>query len=429
MRKRLLVAAVVIVAVTAAYWGAIPLAVQFHTGRARHFLEQRDNELALHHLAIALRLAPERAETCFLLARTYRRLGHMERVEPLLHDAERLGGDPQRVQRETWLAWAQAGRLREAEPHLSEMLMDTWGDGAEIYSAYVQGYLADLQPREALRLLDAWQHDDPNDPQAYFLRGDLNRILALRREAAGAYRRGLELAPGQTLMRVRLAEVLDELSETDEAIRQFQRCADETPHDAALFAAWAKCLIQQGHTDQARPVLQRALGIASMHFEALRQLGELELAEGNLPAALPPLQAAASQRPYDPTTRNALGKTLEALGKSEEARPHLAYAAAAGEALSRMEQDLRRVVDQPTDPELRSRIGLTLLRYGPPPDGVKWLQTALDLDPNHQAAHRALTTYYESTGNRQQAAEHRAKINGESPKVEEVEKVEESKSR
>ena len=376
-----------------------------------------------------MRLAPERAETCFLLARAHRRLGNMERVEPLLRQAEKLGGDPERAKRETWLAWAQAGRLREAEPHLSELLMDTREDGAEICAAYVQGYFTNLQPREALQLLDAWQHDYPGDPQSYFMRGYLNQALALWSEAAESYRRGLELAPGQTLMRVHLAEVLGELNETDEAIRQFQRCADETPNDVAIFAAWAKCLTKQGHTDQARPVLQRALDVASMHFEALRQLGELELADGNFPAALPPLQAAASQRPYDTTTRNALGKTLQALGKAEEARPHLEYAAAAEESLSRMERELRLVVERPKDPELRYDIGLTLLRYGSPPDRREMAAHGPRTGPQPPSRSSALAAYYESAGNRQQAAEHRAKIEGgESQEVENGRRVQKSLS-
>ncbi len=425
--KRLLAAAVVIIALAAAYWGAVPLAVQFHSGRARQFLDQRDNQRALHQLRIALRLAPERAETCFLLARTHRRLGNLERVEPLLRHAEKLGGDPQRAKRETWLAWAQAGRLREAQPHLSELLMDMQEDGAEICAAYVQGYFTNLQPREALQLLDAWQKDYPGDPQSYFMRGDLKQALALWSEAAESYRHGLELAPGQTLMRVRLAEVLGELNETDEAIRQFQRCADETPNDAAIFAAWAKCLTRQGHTDQARPVLQRALSIASMHFEALRQLGELELAEGNFQAALPPLQAAASQRPYDIDHPQRVGENTAGAGQGRRSAPPLGIR---GGGRGVVVPDATRTAAggrTAQDPELRYDIGLTLLRYGSPPDGVKWLTTVLELDPRHQAAHRALAAYYESVGNRQLAAEHRAKIEGaESQKVE---KVEESKSR
>lgn len=396
--RRRLAAATVIIAWAAAYWGAIPLAVQFHTGRARQFLYQREDQRAVDQLRLALRLAPDVPETSFLLARAHRRLGNLDRVEPLLRHAAKLGGDPERAQRETWLAWAQAGRLREAQPHLSELLMDTREDGAEICAAYVQGYFTNLQPREATQLLDAWQHDYPADPQSHFMRAYLQQALALWKEAAESYRRGLELAPHQTRMRVRLAEVLGELNETDEAIRQFQRCADETPNDAGLYAAWAKCLIRQGRTADARPILERALKIASMHFEALRQLGELELAEGRYHAALPPLQAAASQRPYDTTTRNALGKTLQALGKADEARPHLEYAAAAEESLSRMDRNLRLVVERPKDPQLRYEIGVTLLRYGSPDDGVKWLQTVLELDPNHQAAQQALAAYHEGSG-------------------------------
>ena len=408
-RKWLLAAVVVMAGLAAAFWGAIPLAIQFHCGRARQFLQQRDNQQALHQLRIALRLAPQRAETYFLLARTHRRLGDLERVEPLLREAQQRGGDPERAQRETWLAWAQAGRLRDAEPHLSELLMDGKEDGAEICAAYVQGYFTNLQPREARQLLDAWQRDYPGDPQSHFMRGYLNQALALFPEAAEAYRQGLELAPGETMMRIRLAEVLGEMNETDEAIGQFQRCADETPNDAAIFAAWAKCLVKQGDSAQARQVLQRALRIASMNFEALRQLGELELADGNFQQALPPLQAATSQRPYDTATHNALGKTLQALGRTAEARPHLEYAAQAEESLSRMERELRTVVDRPKDPELRYDIGLTLLKYGSPPDGVKWLHTVLELQPDHPGAHQALAAYYETIGDLSQAARHWAK--------------------
>jgi len=359
-------------------------------------------------LRTALRLNPERAETYFLLARTHRRLGNLEQVESLLRVAQRLGGDPDRAQRETWMTWAQAGRLREAEPHLSELLMDLREDGAEICAAYVQGYFANFQLAAARRLLDAWQRDFPNDPQAFFMRGYLNQALALWSEAAEAYRRGLELAPSQTQIRVRLAEVLGELGETDVALQQFERCAGELPGDAAVFAAWAKCLARQGRTDQARPVLQRALEIASMHFESLRQLGELELAEGNFAQALPPLQAAASQRPYDATTRKAMGKTLQALGRTAEAQSHLEYAAAAEPPLARMEQQLREVFDRPQDPQLRYEIGSTLLRFGSPPDGAKWLYTALELESDHAAAHQALAAYYGRIGDVQKAAEHQA---------------------
>ncbi len=312
--KRLLAVAILAGLPAAAFWGSIPLAVQFHCGRARQFLQSRDNQQCVQHLRTALRLSPDRAEVFFLLARTHRRLGDVERVEPFLRQAQKLGGDPQRAQRETWLAWATSGRLRNAQPHLSELLMDMRDDGPEICAAYVQGYFTNLQPREAVQLLDAWQRDYPDDPQCYFMRGYLQQALAAWDEAAEAYRRGLALAPGETLMRARLAEVLGEMNENDEAGRQFRRCAEEAPANATILAAWAKCLTRQGDAGQARLVLQRALDKAPANFETLRQLGELELSQGNFQQALAPLQMATSQRPYDTTTRNALGKTLQALG-------------------------------------------------------------------------------------------------------------------
>lgn len=409
--KRLLAVAFLAGLPAAAFWGGIPLAVQFHCGRARQFLQSRDNQQALQHLRTALRLSPDQAEVFFLLARTHRRLGDMERVEPFLRQAQKLGGDPQRAQRETWLAWATSGRLRDAQPHLSELLMDMRDDGPEICAAYVQGYFTNLQPREAVQLLDAWQRDYPDDPQCYFRRGYLQQALAAWDEAAEAYRRGLALAPGETLMRARLAEVLGEMNENDEAGRQFRRCAEEMPANATILAAWAKCLTRQGDAGQARLVLQRALDKAPANFETLRQLGELELSQGNFQQALAPLQMATSQRPYDTTTRNALGKTLQALGRADEARPHLQYVAEAEEPLGRMERELRQVVNRPQDPELRYDIGITLLKYGSPQDGVKWLLTVLQLQPGHSKAHEALGAYYASIGDRQAAARHRAQRN------------------
>jgi tetratricopeptide (TPR) repeat protein len=363
-------------------------------------LQQREDQRALHELRTALRLAPDRAEAevLFLLARVHRRLGRLDRVESLLRRAQELGGDHDRAQRETWLGWAQSGRLRDAEPHLAALLSDSRDDGAEICEAYVQGYFANLRVQEALELLDAWQRDFPDDVQSYFMRGYLMQALARNQEAASAYRRGLELAPRQTLMRYRLAEVLTEMQELDEATALFRRCVQESPDDADIITSWANCLAVQGKPDEARRLLQQALASHPRHFEALRKLGEIELSQGQLEVARQHLDAAVQQRPYDTTTHNALGKTLRALGRTAEAQIHLDYVAQAEESLARMERQLRLVVDRPRDVELRYDIGLTLLKYGSPDDGVKWLRTVLELQPDHAAAQQALAMYYQSRG-------------------------------
>lgn len=405
--KRFLWVGGALAALVVAFFGTIPVAVQFHCGRARQLLFQRDNRHALRELRTAFRLAPDRFETHFLLARTHRRLGDLDLVQPLLRRAVELGGDRERARRETWLVLAQAGRLREAEPHLSELLTDTRDDGMDICEAYVQGYFSNLRIREALPLLDAWQRDYPEDAQSYFMRGYLMQTLTNWPEAAAAYRRGLELAPGETMMRCRLAEVLVELKQTDEADVLFRRCADEAPRVPKILTSWANCLALQNHIAEARRLLEQTLASVPDDFQALRQLGEIELSEGEFEKARGHLETAARQRPYDVTTRNALGKTLRALGRADEAKVHLDYVAEAEESLARMERQLRVIVERPDDVEVRFDIGLTLLKYGSPEDGVKWLQTVLEQQPDHQAAHEVLAAYYESRGDLEAAALHR----------------------
>ena len=390
-----------------AFFGAIPLAVQLHYGRARRLLNGRDNQAALQELRSALRIAPGCAEVHFLLARTHRRLGNVDKVQPLLRRAQQLGGDPDRAQRETWMTLAQSGMLREAEPHLAGLLTDSRDDGADICEAYVQGYFSNLRVHEALQLLDAWQRDFPDDAQSYFMRGYLLQTLTSWPEAAAAYRRGLELDSDQTMMRCHLAEVLTELHEIDEASRLFRRCADEAPHDPRILTSWAKCLSLQGNIDEAGRLLGQALDRNPVDFQALRRLGEIELSNGEFEKALEHLDAAARQRPYDVTTRNALGKALRALSRADEAQVHFNYVTEAEGSLARMERQLRVVVERPDDVEVRYDIGVTLLKYGSPDDGAKWLLTVVEQQPDHKAAHQALAAYYEIRGDWKKAALHR----------------------
>jgi tetratricopeptide (TPR) repeat protein len=404
---RLLWSSLTLAALLAAFFAALPLAVWYHSGRARQMLQRRDNQAAVQELRTALRFAPDEPELHLLLARAHRRLGNLARVEPLLRRAERLGGDPVAAERERWLTRAQAGRLRDAEPHLTELLADPRDDGVDICEAYVQGYFINLRTREALQLLDAWKRDYPEDAQAYFMEGYLRQALAQTREAIAAYRKGLELRPERTIMRCRLAELLAEEHEVERAAAHFRRCLREAPGRVEILTAWAKSLAAAGELDQARTALEKVLDHTPGHFEALRQLGELEVTAGNFEQALPHLNAALEQRPYDTTTHNALGKALRALGRADQAQPHLDYVAEAEQSLARMERLLPKVVEQPGNAELRFEIGMTLLQYGDPDDGAKWLRTVLELQPDHAAARQALAAYYESRGDWQQAAVYR----------------------
>jgi len=232
------------------------------------------------------------------------------------------------------------------------------------------------------------------------MRAFLHQSLADLPEAVASYRKGLELATNETGraetttdttgMRCRLAEVLLEQHNYQEADQLLQQCARENPERAEVLYTQANSFFQQGKGEEAIEKLERLLAQVPTHFEAHRLLAEIASAEGRFELALDHSREAVKQRPYDTTAHNTLGNALLVLGKPDSAKAHLEYVAAAESSLGRMERQLRQVVDDPTNTQLRYEIGKTLLQYGSPADGLKWIRSVLEIDPEHQLARQAL---------------------------------------
>jgi Tfp pilus assembly protein PilF len=55
-------------------------------------------------------------------------------------------------------------------------------------------------------------------------------------------------------------------------------------------------------------------------------------------------------------------------------------------------------------------MGDIYLRNGKPEVGVRWLYSALKLDPTHQPSHKALYDYFKRTGQLEKAEQHRREI-------------------
>ena len=56
---------------------------------------------------------------------------------------------------------------------------------------------------------------------------------------------------------------------------------------------------------------------------------------------------------------------------------------------------------------LRYEAGMIFLRNGFTQDGLHWLSTALDVDPNHRPTHQALADHFQRTGEQARARQHR----------------------
>ena len=55
----------------------------------------------------------------------------------------------------------------------------------------------------------------------------------------------------------------------------------------------------------------------------------------------------------------------------------------------------------------RFEAGSILLRVGEEEEGLRWLRSALRVDPTHRPTHRALADYYQRKGDKEQAEKHR----------------------
>jgi predicted Zn-dependent protease len=226
-------------------------------------------------------------------------------------------------------------------------------------------------------------------------------------QAIELYRKGLAMAPQQTVMRRRLGESLVENGQTDDAEAELSRCLDQAPDDAETWYVLARCAYARGDLKRAIECLDQTLKLAPGHLEARRLKGQTHLALGKPDDSLRELEAVVAKRPYDTLTREALGRTLLALGRSDDAKRHLDFVARAEPSIARLNRLLRESLARPTDAELRYEIGTILFKYGPPDDAAKWMRAVLELKPDHAGAHRALAAHFGSLGDMANASLHR----------------------
>jgi predicted Zn-dependent protease len=163
------------------------------------------------------------------------------------------------------------------------------------------------------------------------------------------------------------------LNEPDEARRLLDQLVAEHPDDGAGLASRARLAQEYESPEQAEAWFRRA---------------------------------AASQ-PYEREVLYGWSVSLKRLGRREEA-------AAVNDRFRRVEEDLtrlaaatRRVAHSPHDPAPRCEAGVILLRNGQQAEGLRWLASALELDPGHVATHQALADYYEQAGDPARSALHR----------------------
>jgi len=146
-------------------------------------------------------------------------------------------------------------------------------------------------------------------------------------DAAEAYRQAVAVQPDNVVLRVKLAEAASLGGLVDEAVREFERAAEQ--------------LKVQGRVDESLRVLERLLFHQPANVAKARELAEAYLAKGNPRLALPKLQACLNGSPRDPRTLSLLARALEQLGQRDKAVSVLLE-------LARLCHELGRTADRDT---------------------------------------------------------------------------------
>jgi tetratricopeptide (TPR) repeat protein len=375
-------------------------------------LKQREFERARLELEKCLLAWPKDPHVYFLLARTARRAGDLDQADSHLLHCEHLQddrSDPRLgdTKLERMLILAQRGKLTEVEHFLRRRIQEEHPDRLLILETLSWEFMGRNRLSEALSLLNHWLEAQPDDYEALVRRGWVEEHMFNMDKAVEDYRKALALRPTRDHVRQRLTEVLLKRNRTTDALAEAEELLRRQPDNPDANYCYARCLRLLGRNQEAEQLLDRLLTGQPRHAKALGMRAQLAVEAGRYQEASELLVRAIELDPSDQSHKYTLMLCLNRLGKTEQAKIVEAKMAESSAEVRRMDKLVREVNQKPNDPALRYEAGMIFLRNGFTQDGLHWLNTALDVDPNHRPTHQALADYFERTGEEARSRHHR----------------------
>ncbi|HBI46454.1 MAG TPA: hypothetical protein DDY78_26915 [Planctomycetales bacterium] len=362
-----------------------------HFRAAHSELQSYHNAQAIRHLRICRDVWPNDPDVLLLAARAARRARVYSDARRLLQMYQQARGSDEAFIFEELLLSAECYVDQTADLcwHYVE---DSRADTPLLLESLTRGYLRQYRLGQARLCLDRWLQMQPDNPQALYLEGLLN--FDYRHDPSAAiksYRRAVELDPEHEEARLGLAVALLQNKDFAEAAEHFERLRQCQPDNASVQIGLAECLDGLGQQAEAAQLVDAVLARQPNFAPALSLRGQFAFMSGQLAEAETWLRQALGRQPMDHRARYSLSLCLQRNGKEEEGRREWRQ-------LQQMEDDLARfneivtkdIAQRPTDPALHCTIGQILLRGGQREEGLRWLQSALRLDPQYAPARQAL---------------------------------------
>jgi Tfp pilus assembly protein PilF len=374
---------------------------------AERALERKDFAAAQDYLTRSLAARPGSADAHFLAARTARRALNYDEAERQLREYHTRGGAPELLELERALAAAQRGNLDRVEGPLLALVEQEHPDSVLILEALSRGYLSSLRLQAAETSLRLWLERRPDDVQALWWQGEVQERLLRKEQSLAAYRRAVELSPDQDDHRLHFVELLLRARQPKEAAKHLDILRQRQPENTTVLLDLARCRRLQGQAEEAGRLLDAALAVDPNNAGLLGERGLLAVESGRADEAEPWLRKAVTLAPYDRETAYTFSRCLQLCGKAAEAKKYINKVEEIDAQLARLDIILSNMATTPHDAGLRHEAGMIFLQSGQAKEGLRWLNSALQVDPSYPPTHLALADYFDTLGDHVQASWHR----------------------
>jgi tetratricopeptide (TPR) repeat protein len=370
---------------------------------------------ANRQLAFARRVLWRSTDVLLLSARSARLIGDFPGAERHLYRTIELEGRTERVQLEFLLLRVQTGEVDQLSGPLIELAQKDHPATSLILESLARAYLVQLRYKPAYSCLSFWIEKRPDQAKAYQWRGWVLERLDNAPAARKDYDRALEINPDLVPVRLRIAEMHLEDKQAPKALPHLEHLLRIAPDDAQVRARLGTCLFLLGQFEPARRHMDVALEKLPNDPALLVALAELNLQENRIVDAESLLRRVLAADPSDTEALFKLAGLLSLDGRAAEAATAMAEYDRKKALVDRTNDLLQKIAQSKAPPpDDCAEVGRSLLEIGRERLGVYWCEQALEANPRHPVAHRALADHYEKTGDASRAAEHRRVLAGKS---------------
>lgn len=381
----------------------------YHLAKARNDVALGHNAAAYSHLQKCAIIRPDNPEVLILSARIARRSGATDEAEALLYRYEGQHGMSDALVLERLLLRAATGEVEAVESQLTARSVTNGPDSELAFEGLVSGLITRFRWAEAYRHLADWRARYPQSTAALLLAGKLEEQRQGYELAIGYYRQILEIDPDQDEARLRLATQLVENRRGDEALEHVSALRARLPNHPEVEVLWVRALALNGRATESRAALAECMRRNPEYPPALLESGGFALLDGDEVAAERIFRQALDLNPDNLVAHNQYAFALARTGKIEEAAKARAFAEG-------RKADLERITvliggplqSRPNDPAVHREIAQIALRAGQVREALRWFSSALQVDPNDVATHKALALLYRELDKPVLSAKHRA---------------------